>query len=55
MSRPLIEPTSSSRIRRPRITWPSYSSPWVPALRTTVGPAPLANTAIGTGTTPYAF
>ncbi len=47
ISRPWMLAGSSSRIRRTSVIWPSYSSPWLPAPRKTVGPLPFLITAIG--------
>ena len=48
ITRPLTCSGSSSWISRSAATWPSYSSPWLPASTSTVGPEPLATHAIGT-------
>src|SRR5581483_12212926 len=46
--RPVTCAGSSSCTSRSRAIWPSYSSPWLPPLTTTVGPSPCAIVAIGT-------
>src|SRR5688572_5371908 len=51
---PRIMPGCSSRISREASTWPSYSSPWLPAITSTVGPLPFFSEAIGIGSQPYA-
>ena len=50
MRRPLMSLGSISRISLQSVTWPSYSSPWLPPRQRTVGPVPRATTVIGTMT-----
>ena len=47
VTRPETCSGSSSWIRRSAATWPSYSSPWLPASTSTFGPSPFATDAIG--------
>jgi hypothetical protein len=47
MTRPLTRSGLSSRIRFESAIGPSYSSPWLPPMNITVGPAPFLITAIG--------
>ena len=47
VTRPETCSGSSSWIRRSAATWPSYSSPWLPARTSTFGPSPFATDAIG--------
>ena len=42
----------SERISLPSATWPSHSSPWLPALRKTFGPLPFLTEAMGIGSQP---
>jgi hypothetical protein len=52
--RPWTRPGSRSRIRSQIVIGPSYSSPWLPPSRITVGPEPFLITATGIRVTPQA-
>ena len=52
MRRPLMSLGSISRISLQSVTWPSYSSPWLPAIRSAVGPLPFLITVSGIASVP---
>ncbi len=52
ITRPFTAPGSSARISLASAIWPSYSSPWLPAVSSSVGPAPFFTTAAGIAIVP---
>jgi hypothetical protein len=50
--RPLMSEGSISRISLQSVTWPSYSSPWLPAIRSAVGPLPFLMRVSGIASVP---
>ncbi len=52
MTRPRMCSGCNSRMRRDNTICPSYSSPWLPDIRNTVGPGPLRTTVMGMAMVP---